>query len=285
MGYSGEGIIKDYDPGLRKSINTGYIIIPEDVDRDQFIEQCLRIKRFSVLVEGGGGVMHNCYITKSALRDIHFPGENETLGCGVVFFSDPFSGKQVITGVVEKDDDTEMDKQEVVTWKKTKDDNYAILSVDGNGRITLDVIGTSKSGEISINVRNNDYSGALNIHVKGNVNIYTEGDTNIKAVDGDVNVTTNQDMNFNVSSNVNVQSKKLIVHNGEEAMVRGDKLQTEIDKSNDTLKTIVDVLTGSTIPEPGNSAPSALQAALNAALQGKEIGDFSEIKSEKSFLE
>jgi len=208
MAIGGRGIYRDFDPTLKKSINSGYIIIPSDVDRDKFIEQCLRTERFSIQVEGGGGALHNCYITKSAIRDIKFPVGTQRLGSGVVFFTEPFGGKAIITGVVGTGGDNELNKEDIVTFKKTRGGNYALLSVDGNGQINIDVIGVSQRGKLNINVVNDDFSGEVNIHVKGKINMYTEGDTNITAVDGDINLTTNGNVDISADRDLTLYNKK-----------------------------------------------------------------------------
>jgi hypothetical protein len=58
-------------------------------------------------------------------------------------------------------------------------------------------------------------------------------------------------------------------------------LQQELNKNNELLQAILNVITGAPIAEPGSGSPSALQAALQMAVQGKEIGDFSNIENEK----
>ena len=290
---SGRGIYKDFDPTTRKSINTGYIIIPDNIDRGKFIEQCLRKERFSILVEGGGGFLHNCYITKSALRDISFPKHNERLGSAVVFFTEPFGGKAVITGVVSKDDQTSINKEEILVFKKTKDGNYALISVDGNGQVNIDVIGTRGTGKLNINVRNDSYDAEVNLKVRGKINLYYEGDTTLKVVGGDVNlisskdvnITANRDVTLSSTKNVNVKSDKLMVHGASESMIKGDTLYDELIKTNDVLQSILQVLLGVPVAEAGNGAPSSLQGVLAQNLIGKVVGDFSQIKSEKSYLE
>jgi hypothetical protein len=58
-------------------------------------------------------------------------------------------------------------------------------------------------------------------------------------------------------------------------MVKGTEFLTQTTKLVNLLTAIFDVLTGAPIDEPGNGAPSALQAALNAALAGQQVPDFS----------
>jgi hypothetical protein len=285
MGLDGRGVYKDHDPTLRKSINTGYIVIPDGVNRVKFIEQCLRTERFSIQVEGGGGCMHNCYITKSALRDIKFPLEGQSLGSGVVFFTEPYAGKAIITGVVGTGSEMELNKEDVIVFKKSKDGNYALVSIDGSGQVNVDVIGIAQKGKLNINVRNDDFTGEVNVHVKGKISLYTEGNTTITTIDGDIDLITNQDVNITTEGDVVIDSNKLLVHEADEAMVRGDELKTQIDKTNDVVSAIVNIIKGSPIPEPGNGVNSAFQAALNTTLTGKVVGDFKDIRSEKSFLE
>jgi hypothetical protein len=57
------------------------------------------------------------------------------------------------------------------------------------------------------------------------------------------------------------------------------ELQTQLDKTNQLLTAILDIINGVPIDEPGSGAPSALQAALRAALSGQELGDYSQIEN------
>ena len=76
--------------------------------------------------------------------------------------------------------------------------------------------------------------------------------------------------------------ESLVYHGGENGgLVVAPRLRDELAKNNALLDAILTVLSGAAIPEPGNSAPSALQAALASAVAGKELGDFSDIENDK----
>ncbi len=280
---AGRGTIKDFDPTIRKSVSTGYIIVPTDVDRVKFITQCLRTERFSILIEGNGGVMHNCYITKSALRDIVFPLDGQQLGSAVVFFCEPFGGKAIITGVVSKNDETELNNEDILVFKKTKNGNYALLSIDGNGQVNIDIIGTATNGALNINVRNDDMSAKVNLNVKGSINVYSEGETNIKAIDGSVNITTNKDVTITADKTITLLSEKTILNKGDEAMVRGNVLEAELNKTNEVVNAIKDALQ-QWVPKPQDGG-AALKIKVMQTMSGKMTGEYDKIKSEKSFLE
>jgi hypothetical protein len=59
------------------------------------------------------------------------------------------------------------------------------------------------------------------------------------------------------------------------------ELKTQLDKTNELLTGLINVLNGTPIPEPGNGAPSALQTALSTAITGKQLGEFDNIENEK----
>jgi hypothetical protein len=64
-------------------------------------------------------------------------------------------------------------------------------------------------------------------------------------------------------------------------MTKTLELQLQLNKTNNLLNAILDILNGTPIPEPGNGDPSALQAALRAAISGQELGDYSQIENQK----
>lgn len=272
----GNGVIQDFNTSVRRSIMSGYIIVPSDIERDKYIKRSLRLNQYSVLVEKGGGVINNCYATKSTIKDIKFPLEGEKLGSGVVFFTDPFTSKTVIIGVVNKNDESELLDEEVISFKKTKDGNYSVITIDGRGAINIDVVGKAGIGELNINVRNDDHTSSINVHVKGSVNVYTEGDVNFNVIDGDINMS--------ISDSLKVIANRILFNDANESMVKGNELKTNLDLTNDVVRAILSVITGVPIPTATAGQPDTLQVALQSALAGKTLGSFNKINSDKSYL-
>jgi len=238
----GQGIYNDFLPGLRHSINFGYVILPDDGTRQEMVLRSLRTGRFSILVEGGGGIMNNCFATKSAIRDIEFPQEGEKLGSLITFFTDPDGGKVIINGVISREDEISFSGESVTEIKRSLDDNYAFIRVDGKGAINLDVIGTSQNGRLDINVRNDDYTAQVNLHVKGNINIYTEGNISVETVGGDINVNTNKNINLvnnkasividNTGVNIDSGTEDILLYNDNSSISITDSgIELDTDKS------------------------------------------------------
>jgi hypothetical protein len=77
--------------------------------------------------------------------------------------------------------------------------------------------------------------------------------------------------------------KNVIKLNGDNkgGLLIESKLVDELKKVNNILQPIMVLLSGATIPEPGNGAPSALQAAMSAAIAGKQLPQYLEITNDK----
>lgn len=56
-------------------------------------------------------------------------------------------------------------------------------------------------------------------------------------------------------------------------------LVAELNKTNLLLNSLLTVINGFPIPEPGSGAPSALQTALKSAIAGKTLGSFAAIEN------
>ena len=234
-------------------IQYGYIIIPSDVDRDKFIQQCYRWERVSVLFEKGAGVFHDCYITKEAIKEIEFPAVTTQLGSCVLFITDILNGHPIVFGVLSKEDESQMLREGFFKMMKTYHGNSVTVSGDAvRGVVNIAVTGGALT-QLNITASNNNKNAVINIRCQGDINLEMNG--------------------------------KLKVNGGSQAMVKGNALKTDLDKTNDLLQALLNIISGTPIPEPGNGLPSALQTALQTAISGKALGDYSDIKSEESFLD
>ncbi len=73
------------------------------------------------------------------------------------------------------------------------------------------------------------------------------------------------------------------VFNGGEmgGLVITPTLRQELERSNELIGSLLDVINGAPVLEPGNGAASNLQVALKEAINGKSLGNYSEIENEK----
>jgi hypothetical protein len=213
-------------------IQYGYIILPSDVDRDAFIQQCYRWERVSVMLERGGGVIHECYITQTVLKDIEFPLTKEQLGSCVVLFTDINSGHPIILGILSKEDESQLLREGFFRVVKTASGGMVSISGDAKtGVMTLAVNGGTLS-QLNILVSNADKTATIKVQCRGDVTLELDDTFQIK-------------------------DKTLKINGGTEPMVLGTELQTQLNKTNELLQALLDIINGPSIPEPGNSSPIA----------------------------
>jgi len=66
-------------------------------------------------------------------------------------------------------------------------------------------------------------------------------------------------------------------------IIKVQELQAQLAKNNQILTALLGIIRGAPIPESGGGAPSSFQAGLAAASGALQIGDFSNIASDKVF--
>lgn len=86
---------------MRRDIGTGYIVIPEGVNKEEFIESCFTKENFCVMTNEGGFIP-NVLCMKQILNDLKFPEDYTGLGTQVIFVNFDEYNIPVIIGTVSK---------------------------------------------------------------------------------------------------------------------------------------------------------------------------------------
>lgn len=278
----GRGTGRDLISNYKSTLSVGYIIIPSNSqgeNRDDFITNCFRRERVSVMLENGGMVQHDCNIATHVLRDIVFPEasvsekvqDKSRLGSLVVIFNEPYRDQSFILAVISKLDETNLFTEHEFRVIKGSNGNYAVLSIDGKtGSISIMTYGVEEGGDLNINVTNQSSTAALNLGVKGNININVSGDVNLHAK-GVINLTP-------AILNIGDETKL-------EAVLKGDKTIVELNKCKARITGIINAINNG-VPVPGTDGGAALQNSIKASLATlTNIEDYTKIKSEKTFSE
>lgn len=264
------GVARKEIPNNRIYLNSGYIGIPSGVDRDTFVTNAFRRERVSLYIENGASIKNDCLILRSALKDIEFPDEYGELGSAVAFIQEPYTGQAVVLGVLPKNDETSLREEHQIGDTKTWQDKFVSIKGDAKkGIIGINVEGGDDISKIDINVTNKNKNAEFNVNVKGKVNINVEGNANVKATE-----------------NVNLTAKNGIfsVNEGSEPILLGDETQKNLDKEKDYVSSLVSAISAA-FGVVDTTAGSASKASFDAATATLEQGDFSEIKSKKSFTD
>ena len=230
----------------------GYIILPSDVDRTAFIEQCYRWERVSVLVEGGGGIVHECYISREALRDVEFPDTSSDLGSCILFLTNAHNGQPMIFGVLSKEDESQLLREGYFKLSKIYQGNSVTISGDAkSGVMNLSVDGGELT-QLNISVSNKNKDAVINLRCQGDIKLEMSG--------------------------------AFKINTGSEPMVKGTELKTQLDATNTYLTTDLYSAIYSALQALDAVVPG-VSAAFQTAMLNKNPGDYANIKSLESSLD
>lgn len=159
-------------------ITNGYIMIPRNVDRESYIQNCFRMNRVCVLIEGGL-FKTDVYITNEAIQNISFPEEVGKKGTQVIIASGVFRNQPVIIGTIQGNDETQAWSEDIIRFRRTVKGTTMMICMD------------PKNKQMNVNVFSEEKAD-LNIRMVGNtenkINVQTSGEINVVA-DEKVKVT------------------------------------------------------------------------------------------------
>jgi len=224
-------------------INTGYIAIPEGVEREQYISNCYSRERVSVMADQGGFMIHDCYVSKEAMKNIWFPKDSEKLGSPVVYIYNAMSTKPIVVSTVSEESATQL-----------LDEGKFKLDKEFNGN-RVQILGNAKEGNLFVNVETFDDKTSDLV-----INLSSKKGTNVK-------VTLNG---------------KTEIHSTEEFSVKTDKFNigeaTEpIALADSTISLLSDIL--DEIASSTTSTMMGAQPLLNAVKISAFKDRLDEIKS------
>ena len=306
-----EGVSTERTPNQSYETGIGYVVVPSDVDRDNFVKTCCRKERLDIQLDNGGGVLMNCAIDRSTLQEIAFPKTYKELGSCVVYVCDRFTNKPIIVGVLSKRNESQLLDENA--FKKVVRDDAGIVSVEGKakgGNMFINVESDFENGgSIFVTLKSKNNTSKFNVKCFGDIEIYAEGNASLETletatvtssyIDGKYKKMASklqlshdgllyEDKNENSveikDETVNIKPKtKLNVFEGGSPMVLGDKLKSELNKSK---KRMDDLLRGLSTALAMITTETAFQASLTASISAiTDKEDYSDINSQKSFLD
>ena len=209
---------------LYATAGVGYVVLPlTDVDRQTYIENCLRT--CTVTIQGGPGrsIYQNVPIAPEVLQMVEFPVDTESFGTPVIWVVDDLQQWPVVVNYLNL---TELDQQQIGQrrFRKQIGDSIVEFILDAaNSEIDIMVSGTANTpGELNIKVTSPNGDSK--------VNLYSDGDVSASGTKS-VQVTSAQKIVANIIDGVDTEE-------GVEVTLEGDSLsyKTKNSKSTFTVK-------------------------------------------------
>lgn len=246
-------------PNLRYSVGLGYVIVPYNVDREQYVENCFRTNLVELLTENSEFIL-DVEVDKFSIQLLDFPKENGKLGSLVVWVNEVNRNKPYVVAVLSKRDEFTDLREGEIRFKKSGNDNSSLLKLQGNkGNLFISAensLGKEENG-IFIDVKNKKDLGKLIAYCQGETSLTSEKDITLTTAEKVIIKSKNnkeevieQDSKSDIKKNWNVvvaedtqfQSNIYFVQNSQGYSVKEllDEIITEI--SNITVQTALGVM-------------------------------------------
>lgn len=298
-----------------------YIILPGDIERVDYINNCYRSGKVSILTEESQRY-DNVPIGKHVVPELVFPETVGALGSQIVWINIAKYNQPTIIAIIDKNDEVIPVLENQFNLKKEFKDNLVEIYGDAkSGIITIKTKGVgSNQSKLIVNIENTDENGQLELNVDGQIDVNSKGTINVNSADGitlnikrpDNNLPANQQVStvikyeretgftyedefgskyyidsngkvfFKPKSTFEIGSDQQNVTSNVEWMLLGETTKTEMQKMNAIINALHSTILNGQFNEPGMGAPSVFHLALKAALTGTQEADLTNVLSQVS---
>lgn len=230
-------------PGFKYNVGIAYVAIPSDLDRGKYIADCFKNSSISVYTEDGG-FNNRVPISPEVLGFIEFPINTNELGSPVIYITDEVYKHPYVVARLLKRNELGDNKEYQFKFKRILD--KAFIEISGsvqNNTINLLIDSADQAGQLNINLFSKDKNSKLSIDVQGDVEIVNSGSKKITQQKEIVVETIDENgedkASWQQSTTENkFYNKKLIVNDGTEPMVLGNKFKEFMNDFIDELSNI-----------------------------------------------
>lgn len=267
--------IQNLDTGVG-SAGVGFVVVPSEVDRVQYINDCYRTNTLTINGGKGYGYFSGVHADINVMQCIKFPTDEENRGTPVVWVKDAVSQLPVIVAVLRKQGDYySLDENQYRLKRGTETRNVEIF-VDGNtAGLDITVLGDKdEPANIDIKLSSENTDSVLNVSCDNEINIIGNKS---------VNVVSNSDVKVSIKDKgdvltfieakkeqVNIVSKQIIHSSGKEHMVLGDTLAQ-------LLKDMLSAIMKITVPTSVGSSGTPINTAEFNSISNRVDDILSEI--------
>lgn len=289
------GIVK-VDTGVGSG-GVGYLVVPEEIDRVQYIEDCYRTQTVSINAGEGYGYFNAVRCPQNVLENLKFPTENNR-GTPVLWIKDGMSHLPVIVGWLRKEGDYYALGENQWRTSRGNDKRNVEVFIDGNtSTLQINVLGDEEEPanvQIKLSSQNND--SVFNLSSDNEVQLTGVNKTTLNSCkeiqmlvkeEGEkkfqMKYTLKEGFLYEdefgnsircVDKLIEIKSEQINHNGGNEPMVLGNTLQ-------EVLSDILTAIQKLTVISPTGATSVPVNVADFAKIQQR----LSDIKSKKSNLE
>lgn len=288
------GVTGEPVPNGEYSVEIGYVILPTGVNRDDFVNDCDKNQKVSVIIDRNGSVIHNCLVSEQVYQDLSIPETPDEVGTPVVLVKTRFNEKPVVIATVPSTNSSNVYKEGtyrklfrnadgVFLLEASLNDGSLLVNVNGLGVRKLQVMVNGDEGS-AIEMNTN---GDLIESVNGNISVKSFKQISAEVIDVEneksTTVTVTPDTT-SVTSPTTVEVNVVDPESGDTSKVVIDKENITLDPSKrmqvkggaepiplgDTLKSILETINSNidTLKEAWSTGSNAVTPASNGSPTG-----------------
>ncbi len=268
-------------PNRRAPIGSGFVVIPEQIERGEYIAFCRATQQVTLLTTEGHYIPE-VLVSNHIMDEIVYPDSYKDLGSQVIFVNQEFDSKPIVISTIPKQGASRLLDEGEFNFERSF------------GASTVGVSGSAKDGEVNIVIHTNSSSN-FNLKVFGeesSVLIETDGKTTVKS-SKNIDIYSFEELNLKSENletenlaRIQLKDGKVILNDGKEPMLLGRTTKEQLEKEKNALSTLLDAISNlpPTPVPPGSPDPAweAISLQLESIL---ERADYSGIESENCSLD
>lgn len=183
--------IRNLDTGIG-SAGVGFVVVPSEVDRVQYINDCYRTNTLTINGGKGYGYFSGVHADINVMQNIKFPTDEENRGTPVVWVKDAVSQLPVIVAVLRKQGEYYSLNENQFRLKRGTETRNVEIFIDGlTSALDITILGDKEEpANIDVKLSSENADSILTVSCDNEINIIGE-----KAV----NVTTNKKATLKVT--------------------------------------------------------------------------------------
>lgn len=254
--------IRNLDTGIGTA-GVGFVVVPSNIDREQYIKDCYRTNTLSINGGIGYGIFNGVHADNDVMQNITFPTDEENRGTAVVWVRDSISQLPVIVAVLRKQSEYYNLSENQYRLKRHNTDKTRVveLFVDGDtSDFELTVIGDKKQpARVNIKLSSQNKDSVFTLSCDNEIN-----------VSSDKKITLESNEQINVQLTQKGEDKATIKYVVEEGFSYKDEFGNEIICKDNEITLKSEKINHNSGKEPmvlGNTLVNILNDLLKAIQQ------------------
>jgi hypothetical protein len=251
--------IQNLDTGIGNA-GVGFVVVPTDIDREQYINNCYRTNTLTINGGEGYGYFRGVHADIDVMQNITFPDDDENRGTAVVWVKDSISQLPVIVGVLRKQNEYYSLSENQYRLKRNNIDKTRVVEIfiDGDtSSLDINIVGDKhEPANVNIKLSSENNDSVFNLSCDNEINVSS---------DKNINIESNQKISIQISDKGEIKST--ISYELGTGLIYKDEFENEVKCKDGEIDIISNKINHNSGKEPmvlGNTFVDLMKQLINA---------------------